>query len=239
MFRILRCGGNGPRAIFFDGLLILGLIAMVFVFLRRHSMGHHQGTRSLHQHHDHAGGDGPNEIEKRIENLADMRSQDCTAQRYSIKESVSIVIDFYDYQFYNLKSTISSILIQGSEYVKEIIVIDDGSTLKYIIDESKVYLSSIRKAKLIRHDVQMGQLISRIDGLNAAGSNIVVFLDTNVICSQGWLEPLIDLLVKQPRTIVVPHYDILHDPVTMEYRKTEHNLIRVDVESRHQDEAYQ
>jgi len=36
----------------------------------------------------------------------------------------------------------------------------------------------------------------------------------------GWLEPLLDLLQKDPNTVAVPHYDLVHDPVSLAYKKT-------------------
>ena len=50
----------------------------------------------------------------------------------------TIIIDFYDYQLYDLKVTIGSVLqFSRMDLVKEIIIVDDGSSLDYIIQVKK------------------------------------------------------------------------------------------------------
>jgi len=167
-----------------------------------------------------------NLIEAKIKEIKDARSRVCVGTIYDIKDSVTVIIDFSDYQFYSLKSTISSLLNVNNQRIAEIIIVDDGSTLQYIIDECDKYVTSLgARARLIRQKTQRGQLRSRLAAVAVAKMEMVVFLDTNVICNHGWLEPLIHLLTTEPNTIAVPHFDSIHDPVSMEYRTTPHNLI--------------
>ena len=79
------------------------------------------------------------------------------------------------------------------------------------------YIAGLPKARLVRHPTQRGSLRSRMDALASASTatDTLVFLDHNVVVSKGWLEPLLDLLAKEPRVIAVPHYDQIPDPVTV------------------------
>jgi len=249
MCRLLR--GGGTKATVIDVLLVVGLIVFILYFLKRQGIMFGSNRREFGSSSDFTGQQGTsgrpgsrtvlpgapasgpqgqagaqNQIEARIKLIADQRSDKCKTEKYDkLKEMVSIVMVFYDYQFYNLRTTISSILNVDSSRIAEIIIVDDGSTLKYIMDDCDAYVKSLRGVRLIRHKTQIGQLKSRLAGYNEAKSDIVMFLDVTVVVSRGWLEPIIDLLVSFPNIIAMPHYDHILDPVTMDYRHTPINLV--------------
>ena len=46
----------------------------------------------------------------------------------------SIIVEFFDYQLYDLKVTVGSVLLNTpADLIKEIIIVDDGSTLDHLI----------------------------------------------------------------------------------------------------------
>lgn len=165
-------------------------------------------------------------IDPRIMRIPDSRPQSCQSQTYPTDIQVSIIVDFYDYQFYDLKITLGS-LLQHTQMamVSEIIVIDDGTTLDYIAEDARTFTRSIEKVKLVRHEERLGSVKARVKALKSAVSDIVVYLDTNVVVNHGWLPPLVALVQKQDSIIAVPHFDNINDPVTYEYSSTAHNLV--------------
>ncbi len=66
---------------------------------------------------------------------------------------------------------------------------------------------------------------SRNRGAHETTGELLIFLDSNTLVTEGWLEPLLELVTREPTTIAVPHYDNINDPVSYEYLKTNLNLI--------------
>ena len=136
---------------------------------------------------------------------------------------VSVIVDFNDYQFFDVRNTVDSCLLLHTtslDLVTELIAVDDGSTLDYVIEESQRYFSSVPKARLLRTGTErLGSVQARAIGFSqAAADHIVVFLESTVICSVGWLEPLLYTLSRHPDALVTPHYDRVKDPVSLEYQ---------------------
>ena len=226
-------------SLLFDAVLLVVLLALMYAFMQHHnrftapSSSLNIAPQSLNlQEIDKYGykrrpaTDTSKLIDARIKSIKDLRATHCQKLIYSLKEKASLVIDFNDYQFYDLKNTIQSILNQNyDQLLEEIIVIDDGSTLDYIRQDVEKYLQAIPKARLVKFTTQQGTLKARIAAMREVKTDIVVFLEANVICTRGWLEPLVDLLIKDHNVIALPHYDRIHSPVTLEYQLTEDDLL--------------
>ena len=78
-------------------------------------------------------------------------------------------------------------------------------------------MAGIPKAVLVRNEERQGRLGARLRGAREANGHNLIFLDTSVIVSTGWLEPLVDVLQDRKSIIVQPHFDKVNDPVTYEY----------------------
>lgn len=221
----------------FDTALLAVLLLLAYAFFHQHSsrisgsLSARPTLPSLNlisadQPGMHQTSDAANSIDARIKLIPDLRSKACKRLAYSLREKASIIIDFNDYQYYDVKNTIQSVLNQNSyeETVEEIIVVDDGSTLEYIRQELERYLKTVPKARLLRLESQRGTLKARIAATKEAKTDVVVYLEANALCGHGWLEPLIDLLVKDRSVIALPHYDRVHSPVSLEYRGTRGDL---------------
>ena len=143
--------------------------------------------------------------------------------------SVTIAVEYSDYEFYDIKNTVDScVLVHASvstPHIKQIIAMD-SSTLDYIIDEARQYFSSLPKTTMLRSaDVRLSSAQARTASLSVATGDVLVFMDSSVICAPGWLEPLIDATTRHPDSIASPHFDRLRDPVSLEYERTNDSLI--------------
>lgn len=168
------------------------------------------------------------QIDQRLKVIKDSRPPLCRKLNYDTLEKVTLIVHFNDYQFNDLKNTIGSILLYTNmNLVEEILVIDDASSLDHIVQDAMKYFQTIPKARYLRHreNEPAGTAKVRTKAAKEARANIVVFLDCWTICNQGWLEPLIDMLAKDPNTVAVPHYDKIHDPVSLDYVKSKENQI--------------
>lgn len=78
-------------------------------------------------------------------------------------------------------------------------------------------MQALKIVKIIRLNQREGLIRARLAGFAQATGDILVFLDSHIEASQGWLEPLIDPIVKNRTTVVTPLIDSINDQ-TLEYR---------------------
>lgn len=170
------------------------------------------------------------EVDPRIMHIGDFRSADCRGKESRKSDvSITIAVEYSDYEFYDIKNTVDScVLVHASAatpHIKQIVAVD-SSTLDYIIDEARDYFASLPKTTLLRSaDVRLSSAQARTAALSVATGDVLVFVDSAVICAAGWLEPLIDAVLRHPDSIVSPHLDRLRDPVSLEYEPTNDSLV--------------
>ena len=157
---------------------------------------------------------GDKNILQSIQNLLGQIPQSfehvCQTASYPVIGQIpaSLIIVFYDYQIYDLKVTLSSIQVNTPEsLIREIIVVDDGSTDAKVVKDAKEYVGRIPKAVLIRNDKHEGEVIGRLKAVRKAKSARLVFLSTTVVVAPGWLEPLLDHVHHHTLAVAVPHLD--------------------------------
>ena len=224
-----------------DAFLLIVFLALAFVFIQRRGYMNNVHSKldnlssSPGSSKAHAAGQGSHQpkmgsrtidIDERIKKIPDARSMRCQSHSYTDDHPVTIIITFYDYQFYDLKTTVASVLHNTRhDLIGEIIIVDDGSTLDYIREESKTYAEKIKMVKLLRMSQKVGQARARTRAIEEAKTEYLVFLDTTVVCNAGWLPPLTELLRKEHSAIAVPHYDSIKNPISYEYAKTDWELL--------------
>lgn len=171
-------------------------------------------------------------IDPRVLRIPDTRSLYCKQIVYDFNPSeqqqgnlkslkcVSIILVFSDYQFYEMKKTIESVLVSdGVQMIQEILIVDDATSLDYIIDHSTTYLAKIPGVRLMRTNSNepLGVAKTRNLAARAAEGEFLVFLDNSVVVTKGWLQPLIHWLLYHRLTVATPHFDLVRDPVSMFY----------------------
>lgn len=133
---------------------------------------------------------------------------------------------FFDYQLYDLRLTLTSLMLNTPwSLVGEVLVVDDGSTLDYLVADAKILVGKVPGARLVRNEEQLGEGRLRNEMARFARYDIVIFLTPTVVCSPGWLEPLIGLLQSEPLTLAIPHLDNVNDPVTYDYITTPDKIV--------------
>lgn len=63
------------------------------------------------------------------------------------------------------------------------------------------------KVKIVRSESRGGLIKARMRGEVVAKGPILTFLDSHVEVTKGWLEPLLDRILNNPTTVVVPVSD--------------------------------
>lgn len=73
-----------------------------------------------------------------------------------------------------------------------------------------------QKVKILRADKRVGLIKARLMGAAAAKASVLTFFDSHIECTTGWLEPLLDRIVRNSTTVPWPIIDLI-DAETFEY----------------------
>ena len=140
----------------------------------------------------------------------DTRHDSCKSLKYdtSYMPTVSVVIPFYNEIWSVLLRTVIGILFRSPPHlIKEIILVDDGSTFEFLGEPLQYFLKQTPKTRVIRHSSRQGLIQTRMTGAKAASGDALIFLDAHSEVSPHWLEPLLDGLKKNPRVLYSPFID--------------------------------
>ncbi|KAH8339088.1 hypothetical protein KR074_003887 [Drosophila pseudoananassae] len=152
--------------------------------------------------------------------LYDMRHRSCKKLEYSLEKfpSVSVVITYHDEEASVLLRTLSSVRKRTPvRLLREIILVDDGST-KVNHKLNDFLRIKFLKVKHHRLDTQVGLMKARVTGAQLALADVLVFLDSHVEVTHGWLEPLIAPILGNNRTCTTPIIDTI-DYDNFSYRR--------------------
>ncbi|XP_056012812.1 polypeptide N-acetylgalactosaminyltransferase 5-like isoform X1 [Ostrea edulis] len=118
---------------------------------------------------------------------------------------VSVIIPFRNEAFSTLLRTVHSVLDKSnSDFLREIVLVDDGSDLEDLKTKLGLYLSHLPKVNLVRLPESKGLMTSRQTGINHAKSDVIIVMDSHIEVSPGWLEPLLQRIKDDPKVMVFP-----------------------------------
>ncbi|CAH0715712.1 unnamed protein product, partial [Brenthis ino] len=145
--------------------------------------------------------------------LPDVRDEGCLKRNYSANlPEVSVVICFHNEAWSTLLRTIHSVLNRSpGNLLKIIILVDDFSTMPHLKNNLDEYIKKFPKICLLRTKRREGLIRARILGVMKVNTPVVCFID-----SHCWLEPLLDRIHNNPKTVVSPVIDSI-DTSTFEY----------------------
>ncbi|THD29107.1 Polypeptide N-acetylgalactosaminyltransferase [Fasciola hepatica] len=147
--------------------------------------------------------------------LPDIRHEKCKSMKYLRNlPTVSVIIPFFEEHWSVLLRTFISIVIRSpKQLLKEVILVDDGSTgrpeLKGQLDD---YLESNYPnglVRVIRSATHEGLIRARLIGARQAIGDVLVFLDSHCEVTRNWLPPLLDPIVRDYRTVTCPIIDAI------------------------------
>lgn len=113
---------------------------------------------------------------------------------------VSIIIPVFN-QFEFTRKCVQSLFQHVSYPYFEVILVDNNST-----DETPAFLDFARYQygiRVIRNDRNLGFAKACNQGAGEARGSLLVFLNNDTIVRPGWLEPMLDVLRREPRVAVV------------------------------------
>lgn len=78
---------------------------------------------------------------------------------------------------------------------------------KRLQDELTDYCMQLPKVTLVRLKERRGLMVARMEGVWRATAEDVIFLDSHIEATQGWIEPLLARMKEDPSVVVVPSID--------------------------------
>ncbi|KAH8379542.1 hypothetical protein KR009_005506, partial [Drosophila setifemur] len=144
--------------------------------------------------------------------LYDMRHRSCKKLEYSPEKlpSVSVVITYHNEEASVLLRTLSSLWNRTPILLlREIILVDDGSSAENETLNKFLQTKFPNMVKQHRLNSQEGLMRARVSGAKLAKGDVLIFLDSHVEVTQGWLEPLLEPILENNRTCTTPIIDTI------------------------------
>ncbi|KAJ6640594.1 Polypeptide N-acetylgalactosaminyltransferase 1 [Pseudolycoriella hygida] len=145
----------------------------------------------------------------------DARNPLCRNHFYDLNSlpTTSVVIIFYNEPYSVIVRTIHSVLNTCDRRIlKEIILVDDGSTLEDDKGKLDYYIDTrlpTDVVKVLRLKSRMGLIRARLAGARLAKGDVLVFLDAHCEGVVGWLEPLLQRIKESRSSVLVPIIDVI------------------------------
>ena len=138
---------------------------------------------------------------------------------YDYDVTVSVVIPFYNELAMLLLRTLTTLQHRSlPRYLKEIVLIDDASTLNITREVEDYAREQGINLVLLRNEEKLGIANSRFKGIRAASSDVIVILDSHMEVNELWLEPLLSTVTNYPKSIAIP---CIHMIVEGDYQQQE------------------
>ncbi|XP_059165152.1 inactive polypeptide N-acetylgalactosaminyltransferase-like protein 5 [Physella acuta] len=155
--------------------------------------------------------------------VPDSRIIGCEQLQYPTEQlaTASVIIPFHNEWPSVLLRTVYSLLNRSPRRnIREIILVDDASTLENLHDYLDEYLDTHLPhglVRVIRLHQRVGLTKARMRGSRKATGDVLVFLDSHMEVNINWLPPLLHEIAKDKTVVAMASLDyIQHD--TFEYR---------------------
>ncbi|KAG9280566.1 putative polypeptide N-acetylgalactosaminyltransferase 8 [Astyanax mexicanus] len=147
-------------------------------------------------------------------NLPETRDHRCLTKKYpSDLPTISVVLIYLDEALSVIKRAIYSVINRTPVHLlKEIILVDDGSSNDDLQEKLNAFISVLHKTrpgllKKVRHAEQMGLTEARVSGWEVATGDVVAILDAHIEVHVQWAEPLLARIQADRRLVLSPVFD--------------------------------
>ncbi|XP_048247384.1 polypeptide N-acetylgalactosaminyltransferase 5-like [Haliotis rufescens] len=142
-------------------------------------------------------------IHRRLDDTRDAYCKDATHP--STLPVASVIICFHNEAWSVLLRSVHSILDRSPPHLlREIILVDDLSSMGHLKAPLDRYMADYPKVKIVRAARREGLTRGRLLGYDQAQGPVLIFLDSHIECFPGWLEPLLTKIAADPRAVAFP-----------------------------------
>lgn len=147
--------------------------------------------------------------------LEDPRDDRCLVEEKIYSKNLpdtSVIICFHNEAWSVLLRTVYTVFDRSPrELIKEVILVDDASDMEHLKTPLEKHFADNPKVKIVRAKQRVGLIRARLVGFEKSTGKVATFLDSHCECAEGWLEPLLDRIAKNPTTVVCPVIDVIDD----------------------------
>jgi polypeptide N-acetylgalactosaminyltransferase len=143
--------------------------------------------------------------------------------------TASVIICFHNEAWSVLLRSVYSVINRSPAHLlKEILLVDDFSDQEHVLKKLDDYIEYNFKGrvKVLRNKRREGLIRTRLFGAKVATGNVLIFLDSHIEATDGWLEPLIAEISRNETVVVTPMIDII-DKDTFEYKYSKNSRVSV------------
>ncbi|CAL8072157.1 unnamed protein product [Orchesella dallaii] len=161
--------------------------------------------------------------------LPDYRNEWCKRPGLHVDSLLpaSVILCFNNEALSILLRSVHSILNRTpANLLTEIVLVDDNSDFENLGKDLEDHIAAYPKVKLVRSKERLGLIRARMLGANNAKGPVLVFLDSHIETTEGWLEPLSDRITRNWTNVVCPIIDVI-DYETLEYKMSERSITAV------------
>uniref|UniRef100_A0A915EFU1 Polypeptide N-acetylgalactosaminyltransferase n=1 Tax=Ditylenchus dipsaci TaxID=166011 RepID=A0A915EFU1_9BILA len=139
--------------------------------------------------------------------------EECKTEKYADDlPDTSVVICFHNEAWSVLLRTVHSVIERTpAKLLNEVILVDDFSDMEHTKKPLDDYMSQFKNVRVVRLDKREGLIRARLKGAAIAKGTVITYLDSHCECMEGWIEPLLDRIHKDPTTVVCPVIDVIDD----------------------------
>ena len=156
--------------------------------------------------------------------IKDTRDHHCLHKTYPDKlPTASVIICFYNEDFYTLLRSVFSVIRRSPpELIKEIILVNDNSDDKGIVEKIEDELEKNLELSIVRlytPEKRLGLIRSRIFGARKSVGDVLVFLDSHIEANTDWLQPLLTRIQESSTNVVTPVIDVIN-PINFDCKRS-------------------
>lgn len=152
---------------------------------------------------------------------ADVRPKSCpkVVTSNGRRNSVSIIIPYLNEEWFRMKATMQSMLRHTDMgLIREIIWVSDGSPPDKVFAEELKAMH--RKVQVHVNVKNQGLITTKMNAAAKATGSILMFLEPHILLTPGWLPPMLNAIVENPKLLIMPVLDVLDEK--MLYHKGGH-----------------
>ncbi|XP_053993883.1 N-acetylgalactosaminyltransferase 6-like [Hylaeus volcanicus] len=162
-------------------------------------------------------------------NTPNLSSKECYLKKYANNlPKASVIIIFHNELLSVLLRSIHSVLnYSPPSLLKEIILVEDKSNKTshpWLFDTLDTYVQDLPKTRLYHLNKRHGLMGARIYGAKKAIAPVLVFFDSHIEASFQWLEPLLEIIHEDNKTIATPLIRVI-DSQNFDFTKDNLNAI--------------
>jgi polypeptide N-acetylgalactosaminyltransferase len=143
--------------------------------------------------------------------------------------TASVIICFHNEAWSVLLRSVYSVINRSPAHLlKEILLVDDFSDQEHVLKKLDDYIEKNfnGRVKVLRNKRREGLIRTRLFGAKVATGDVLIFLDSHIEATDGWLEPLIAEISRNKTVVVTPMIDII-DKDTFEYKYSKNSRVSV------------